>query len=282
MIRRHVGFSAVVLRTSRLFFFQIYSVIFMMNYSHCRNCGQVGHASNADRCCPYYRRDPDRHRDAPAGDNVPHMSQLDIRVFADGVQQAVAMEVPHWYEGRALEIFVNDVAFELGRASGDGCNCLIDTLRQKLPGIICSVAAVRAELEERHRGTASHIPGDYLDIDSSLEIIDLSRAFNEVARVSQSWAHRFQVVCVDLTWLGNGEVLPREVTSGSRTTLHIARANQNHFVPLFKPHGRSATSGSSEVDRLFGFRKKKFASQSAAQVKGIPDTGVSLDRTVAL
>ena len=105
---------------------------------------------------------------------MPHMNQLDIRVFADGVQQAAAMVVPHWYEGRALEIYVNDVAFELGRANGDGCNCLIDTLRQKVPGIICNVAAVRAALEERHRGTASHIiPGDYLDIDSSFEIIDL-------------------------------------------------------------------------------------------------------------
>ena len=116
---------------------------------------------------------------------MPRMNQLDIRVFVDGLQQAGAMEEPHWYEGRALEIYVNDVAFELGRASGDNCNCLINTLRQKVPGIICNVAAVRATLEERHRGMATHIiRGDYLDIDFSSEIIDLLGEFNEVDQVA--------------------------------------------------------------------------------------------------
>ena len=75
------------------------------------------------------------------------MSQLDIRVCADGVPQKAAKVAAHWYEGKALEIYVNGEAFELGRASGEGCNCLIDTLRQKLPGVIFSVAAVREDLE---------------------------------------------------------------------------------------------------------------------------------------
>ena len=56
----------------------------------CRNCDQEGHASNADRFCPYFRRDPECHRDAELGDCVPHMSQLEIRVFADGVEQVAA------------------------------------------------------------------------------------------------------------------------------------------------------------------------------------------------
>lgn len=130
----------------------------------CQNCGCVGHASNADRICPSFGREAERHTDATVGDCVPHMNQLSIRVYADGVKQAAAVVQPQWYEGKALEVFVNGEAFELGAANGDGCDCLIDTFRQELPGIICSVASVSQHLEERHRGwaTAHHagrLPG---------------------------------------------------------------------------------------------------------------------------
>ena len=55
--------------------------------------------------------------------------------------------------------------FVLGSASGEGCNCLIDTLRQVLPTFVCDVALVREELERRHaRGSTPILPFDYLDL----------------------------------------------------------------------------------------------------------------------
>ena len=81
---------------------------------------------------------------------MPHMSQLDIRVRADGRDQDEGRVAAHWYVGKALEIYVNGEAFELGRSSGADNNCLIDTLRQKLPNVICCQKAVRKKLEERN------------------------------------------------------------------------------------------------------------------------------------
>ena len=122
-----------------------------------------------------------------------------------------------------------------GHASGAGCNCLIDTLRQKLPGSIDAsiIPDVRAELENRHRDTETHIdPGEYLDLDFSLEIIDLLGAFSRESRVPQAWSDQFQVICVDLTYIGHGDCLPREASSAKRLALHIARVATNHFEPL--------------------------------------------------
>ena len=38
---------------------------------------------------------------------MPHMSQLDIRVRADDQGQGEGRRAAHWYEGKALEIYVN-------------------------------------------------------------------------------------------------------------------------------------------------------------------------------
>ena len=142
-----------------------------------------------------------------------------------------------------LEIEVDGHAYHLGTASGAGNNCLIDTLRQKLPGIICNVSNVRQELENRHRGKATQIsPGAYLSLDYWEDIVDLLKYNNAVTQaVRESWARRFRVVCVDLTWVGNGEVFPRGASSRERTSLVIARVNQNHFVPLIRVHDRHTT-----------------------------------------
>ena len=100
---------------------------------------------------------------------------------------------------------------------------------------------VRAALENRHRGLPSAIaPGDFLPLDLWDGAIDLLGIHNEIGRLQTSWVHRFRVVCVDLTWIGNGDVFPRGAASDSRTTLPTARVNQNHFVPLFRLHGRDA------------------------------------------
>ena len=144
------------------------------------------------------------------------------------------------------------VSFQLGHASGLGYNCLIDTLRQAMrAGVICNVAAVRASLERRHAHLATRItPGDYLYLDYWADIVDLLGAYNLIRPATKPWSPQFRVVCVDLTWIGNGDVLPRGTLQAGRTTLHIARINQNHFVPLLRLHGdpqptRSQSSGSS-------------------------------------
>ena len=150
----------------------------------------------------------------------------------------VALITTVGYEGKVLDIVIDGQSYQLGSASGAGCNCLIDTLRQKLPGVICSVSGVRAALEERHRSLPTRIdPGTYLPLDFWDEIVDLCGFHNRVRAIRTSWAHRFRIVLVDLTWIGHGEVFPRGSRPGlERSTLTIARVNQNHFVPLFRAH----------------------------------------------
>ena len=81
----------------------------------------------------HYNRDRENHADAAMGDTVPHMNQTNIALYPDGAPLAHgAQRSANWYEGRKLEIVVDGNSFELGTASGKGCNCLIDTLRQQL------------------------------------------------------------------------------------------------------------------------------------------------------
>ena len=177
------------------------------------------------------------------------MSQTNIRIFADGVLQSRGARRPFWYADRAVEICIDDAFFGLGRASGDGCNCLIDTLRQKLPAVICNIPYVRSRLEERHQHRATRItPGDYLDLAHYWEdIVNFLGEYNQVQPVTWAWAVKFRIVCVDMTHIGHGDVLPRGVPQGQRTTLHIARVNQNHFIPLHRLHAPATAraSGSS-------------------------------------
>ena len=112
-------------------------------------------------------------------------------------------------------------------------NCLIDTLRQVLPTVVCDVALVRAELERRHaeRSTAI-LPFAYLDLATYWsDVIDIIGEQNIVAR-TVVLSSKFRVCCVDMCWIGHGEVLPRDVPANARHTLYIARVNQNHVVPL--------------------------------------------------
>jgi hypothetical protein len=81
------------------------------------------------------------------------------------------------------------------------------------------------------------LPLDFWD-----DIVDLLKHHNVVTQAPRKGrAHRFRVVCVDLTWIGHGEVFPRGASSSDRTSLLIARVNQNHFVPLVRLHDRHLT-----------------------------------------
>ena len=199
----------------------------------CTSCGRLGHASNAHPQCLFYERERNVHLDSHGGSSVQHMSQTSIQILADGIMQCASRRKPYWYEGHRLRIMVDDQQFALGKASGEGCNCLIDTLRQKLGVESCNIADVRRRLEALHELCETEIlPHDYLSLDYWEDIISLITEQSGHSAGTVRAASRFQVNCIDLTWIGHGEVLPRGVRREQCTVLHIARVNQNHFVPL--------------------------------------------------
>lgn len=69
----------------------------------CANCGRLGHASNVDPRCPFHGRERGQiewaphHPDSALGDNVPHMSETRICIFANGVKQSSSQRRPFWY-----------------------------------------------------------------------------------------------------------------------------------------------------------------------------------------
>ena len=140
-----------------------------------------------------------------------------------------------------VEIEVNGKMYGLGYTSGSGCNCRIGTLRQKLK-VVCNTAMIRQALEKRHRGKPTRIqPMDYLELETHWkDVIDLIGQHNLVSSGAQLLSSQFQVVCVDLNMLGNGDV----VGAGS-TKLVIARVNEKHFVPLIHLFGQRNCSGAA-------------------------------------
>ena len=133
--------------------------------------------------------------------------------------------------GRLLR--VNGNVYVVGTASGDGCNCLIDTLRQKLGNFPVNLSSVRAKLQQLFpHGQKQVTEGSYLELEFHWESVI---SFLGEAAGKRFNPHQFQVFCIDLdNYDGNGDV----VGSGSRT-LRIARENGNHFVPLLHYHGNS-------------------------------------------
>ena len=116
---------------------------------------QVGcHACQALGCwrtkpsCPFYGRDREGHRDASFGDNVPHMHQTRIEILKDGVALQPGRRLSQsWWIGHNIVLRIEGLHYCMGAASGDGFNCLIDTLRQSL-GLVCNVSYVRRILEQ--------------------------------------------------------------------------------------------------------------------------------------
>ena len=206
----------------------------------CESCGRTCHRDNSDPLCSYYGRARVDHTDAAMGDTVPHLSQTEIAVFVDDVRQANQQRGPGWYTGKRLRVVIDGKSFELGSASGDGCNCLIDTLRKLLnqQGNFLipqgSVEAVRCSLEDKHRtGATPIICGDYLDLalyweDVVTFLLEADHFGNSARRRQDS----YEIVCADMLELGHGDRLPHYAEHSGRHTLFLARVNRNHFVPL--------------------------------------------------
>ena len=175
----------------------------------CARCDRFGCSPELPACF-FYGRLRDTHPDAGWGDNVPHLTQIE------------------WSLERDL-IVMHGKRFRQGFADGQGCNCLIDTLRSKLC-LDVSLAAVRAELMKLFPfpGSRAHVTaGNYLTLaDHWMTVVDLLFKYDQSGQPKLTH-EQLKIVCVDLAYLDNGEVVG---TGG--TTLHIARIGTNHFIPL--------------------------------------------------
>ena len=133
-------------------------------------------------------------------------------------------------------------AFFKGAASGGGCNCLIDTLRQSLD-LSVHVAEVRARLEALHRRRGTPIAAvDYLEFEHhALDILGIFREPKFACGRVVPDAARMRLICVDLTNIGHGDVVGPD-GDNCEGTICLARENQNHFVPCIPD--RNGRSGS--------------------------------------
>ena len=152
---------------------------------------------------------------------MPHMREVNVVCVADGSVREGQQNI-NWWLGRQVHfVFQRDLVYFMGSASGDECNCLIDSLRQCLD-VICDVARVRSLVQRSNRHL---IFGDYMELQHHWR--DVIRCIGVVLGMNLA-PQDFSIICVDALHVGHGD---REGT-GTRT-LYIARQNANHFVPLF-------------------------------------------------
>ena len=109
----------------------------------CHGCDRQGcwHASSS---CLFYKRFREPHADALMGDSAPHMRETRVTCTADGSEMEGRRKVNWWTQHSDVRFVVNEAQqFSMGTASGEECNCLVDTLRQRLH-LDCDIKAVRA------------------------------------------------------------------------------------------------------------------------------------------
>ena len=117
-----------------------------------------------------------------------------------------------------------------GTASGEGCNCLIDTLRQLIAPSkpITCMKEIRNALRKRFKSGSDKVTaGNYLTFDAH---------WRSVIELVEKDSEDFKITCIDLDFRGHGEVVGNFDDSGLEgiISLYIARENGNHFVPLHK------------------------------------------------
>jgi len=200
----------------------------------CHACDRSGcwHASPA---CALRGQAREPHPDAAWGDTVPHMRETRVTCTADGSNIEGRLRERWWRPYRDVCFTVNDTEhFIMGEASGDQCNCLIDTLRQQLH-LECDTRAARAFVQARHPDL---IHGDYLELQHHWRDVIAGLAHVTGRELMPS---SFKIVCVDVMFIGNGDV-----EGNGATVLYIARQNGNHFVPLLRHSVADEDDASSE------------------------------------
>ena len=233
----------------------------------CHSCGRVG-CWSTKRACLFYNRDRENHPDAGVGDDVAHIHQMHIEILKDGeALQTGRILAPMWWIGHRIVIRIEGLDYFVGAASGDGCNCLVDSLRQCF-NMICNVSYVRQVLEDRHRGKNSQIEQlAYLQLDFHWrDILELLAQHNLCERSFD--VNDCRIVCVDMNLPGHGDVVGSD---GAHHILYICRQNMNHFVPLFRLRGSAepmacedfkGAPSNAAPDALPGVATSAFSSQA--------------------
>ena len=138
--------------------------------------------------------------------------------------------MPHMYQlewaplaaepGKARRVRVEGQELTVGRATDRANDCLIDTLRQSL--------GAEANLREVREGLVAAFPRGEGKV-TERSFLELEHHWAAVLQRLGASPETFRIVCVDLTYHGNGDV----VGQGAQT-LYIARVGANHFVPLHR------------------------------------------------
>ena len=258
----------------------------------CHACDKKGCWAGGPRC-RFAGRSREADADADFGDNVPHIAgERNIQIVCDKIPLKNGQRMPPlWFAGHSVLVRIDDKAFTMGEASGDGYNCLISTLMQSL-GVICNVSYIRSELERRHKGKTSRIqPGTYLELKEHWrDIVDLLGVHNLVNKKFS--ADHFRIVCIDVNLPGHGDVLPAGNDDG-RINVYIARQNLNHFVPLIRlwgteeagyMHGPEQSSGAAKPASSSGAAKPASstgAAETASSTSGGKNTASDASNAVA-
>lgn len=115
----------------------------------CHACDRTG-CWQTNPTCLFNGQPRASHEDAQLGDTVPHMRETSIACTADGLEMQGRLGMNWWQEYEYVCFCVNESNFfSMGEASGEECNCLIDTLRQQL-NLECDIKAVRDYVQTLH------------------------------------------------------------------------------------------------------------------------------------
>ena len=132
------------------------------------------------------------------------------------------------------QVTINGTRYSVGSASGEGCNCLINTLNQLLRTGVSS-RFVRTDLRrEFTSGPDSVTEGNFLDLRAHWEAIVRSLGRHSTVHQGGIEPSSLKFICADLVYVGQGDI----VGSGP-VTYHLARVHTNHFVPLIRVWGRA-------------------------------------------
>ena len=166
--------------------------------------------------------------------------QVDIAVYHDGRRLPEEPAHPHWYEEGQVRLIVDGTHLELGTAK-QGYTCLIQTLQAKLkekyPNIHMPderIDEVRQHLDLHHSGNTDEDMHPNLQRDWE-RIIRLLLPSSQMPHAAvQEILNTIRIVCVDMTYIGHGDVLPHGLRHPDRMNMFIARVNEDHFVPLWQ------------------------------------------------
>ena len=127
----------------------------------------------------------------------PDMNETKIFTIVNGKRQEASKRVKSsWWQHPTAAIEIGGEQLHIGKASGEGMNCLIDTLRQIIAGgLNCNVGVVRRHLERTDKDIR---PRDFLDFAKHWRAtVALLARHNDDGKAFV--ADEFTLKCVDLS-----------------------------------------------------------------------------------